>query len=124
MAYLDPTAGSARGAHGPDLVFTQAANVAALGALTSSAPAAVTSSAPAALTSAAATGGDAPTEAEYNALRTDVAALRTTLAAAQTDVVNLRATLLAVQADVAAMRTKVNATLSAATGTGKAMATA
>lgn len=37
--------------------------------------------APAALTSAAATGGDAPTEAEYNALRTDVANLRTTLAA-------------------------------------------
>ena len=33
----------------------------------------------AALTSSAATGGDAPTEAEYNALRTDVAALRTTL---------------------------------------------
>lgn len=31
----------------------------------------------AALTSAAATGGDAPTEAEYNALRTDVSNLRT-----------------------------------------------
>lgn len=31
----------------------------------------------AALTSAAATGGDAPTEAEYNALRTDVVNLRT-----------------------------------------------
>jgi hypothetical protein len=30
-----------------------------------------------ALTSAAATGGDAPTEAEYNALRTDVSNLRT-----------------------------------------------
>ena len=30
-----------------------------------------------ALTSAAATGGDAPTEAEYNALRTDVVNLRT-----------------------------------------------
>lgn len=29
------------------------------------------------LTSAAATGGEAPTEAEYNALRTDVSALRT-----------------------------------------------
>lgn len=33
----------------------------------------------AALTSAAATGGDAPTEAEYNALRTDVSNLRTTV---------------------------------------------
>ncbi len=32
-----------------------------------------------ALTSSAATGGDSPTEAEYNALRTDVAALRTKL---------------------------------------------
>lgn len=36
--------------------------------------------APAAMTSAAATGGDAPTEAEYNALRADVVALRTTVA--------------------------------------------
>src|SRR4051794_9968033 len=44
-----------------DLVSVQAAVVAA----------------PTALTSAAATGGDAPTEAEYNALRTDVANLRT-----------------------------------------------
>lgn len=34
---------------------------------------------PAALTSAAASGGDAPTEAEYNALRTDVSNLRTTV---------------------------------------------
>ena len=33
----------------------------------------------AAMTSAAATGGDAPTEAEYNALRTDVVNLRTTV---------------------------------------------
>ncbi|MFN2636902.1 MAG: hypothetical protein ABR585_07750 [Gemmatimonadaceae bacterium] len=38
----------------------------------------------AALTSAAATGGEAPTEAEYNALRVDVVALRTTVAALQT----------------------------------------
>lgn len=33
----------------------------------------------AALTSAAATGGEAPTEAEYNALRVDVVAVRTTV---------------------------------------------
>ncbi|TDD37888.1 hypothetical protein E1287_07475 [Actinomadura sp. KC06] len=33
----------------------------------------------AALTSSAASGGEAPTEAEYNALRTDVAAIRTTV---------------------------------------------
>lgn len=38
----------------------------------------------AALTSTAASGGDSPTEAEYNALRVDVAALRTTVAAMQT----------------------------------------
>ncbi len=33
----------------------------------------------AALTSSAATGGDSPTEAEHNALRADVVALRTTV---------------------------------------------
>ncbi|MFI6296852.1 hypothetical protein ACIBEJ_35045 [Nonomuraea sp. NPDC050790] len=38
----------------------------------------------AALTSAAATGGESPTEAEYNALRTDVSNLRTTVTALQT----------------------------------------
>jgi outer membrane murein-binding lipoprotein Lpp len=38
----------------------------------------------AALTSTAASGGDAPTEAEYNALRTDVSNLRATVAALQT----------------------------------------
>lgn len=37
----------------------------------------------AALTSAAASGGDAPTEAEHNALRVDVVAIRTTLLALQ-----------------------------------------
>lgn len=37
-----------------------------------------------ALTSSAITGGESPTEAEHNALRTDVAALRTALAALQT----------------------------------------
>lgn len=40
---------------------------------------AATVAAPTALTSSAATGGDAPTEAEYNALRTDVSNLRTTV---------------------------------------------
>ncbi len=47
-----------------DNVYTQGATVAA----------------PTALTSAAASGGEAPTEAEYNALRTDVSNLRTTVA--------------------------------------------
>lgn len=36
--------------------------------------------APAAMTQAAITGGEAPTEAEFNALRADVSALRTTVA--------------------------------------------
>lgn len=36
-----------------------------------------------AMTSAAATGGDAPTEAEHNAVRTDVVAIRATLLALQ-----------------------------------------
>ena len=36
--------------------------------------------APAAMTQAAITGGESPTEAEFNALRADVAALRTTVA--------------------------------------------
>lgn len=36
--------------------------------------------APAAMTQAAITGGEAPTEAEFNALRADMAALRTTVA--------------------------------------------
>lgn len=49
---------------------------------------AVTVAAPSALTSAAATGGDAPTEAEYNALRTDVSNLRTTVAALLTSLKN------------------------------------
>lgn len=54
---------SAAGA--PDAVYTQAAVVAA----------------PSALTSAAITGGESPTEAEHNAVRADVAALHTTVAA-------------------------------------------
>jgi hypothetical protein len=70
-------------------VAKQAAFVADQGALTGSAPAA--------LTSAALTGGESPTEAEHNALQADVAALRTTLAAAVVD--------------IAALRTKLNAAL-------------
>jgi hypothetical protein len=58
---------------------------------------ALTATAPSALTSTAASGGDAPTEAEYNALRTDVSNLRTTVAAAVVD--------------LAAARTKLNALL-------------
>ncbi len=41
---------------------------------------AATVAAPAAMTSAAITGGESPTEAEHNALRADVVALRTTVA--------------------------------------------
>lgn len=59
LADLTSAAGAA------DAVYTQAAVVAA----------------PSALTSAAITGGEAPTEAEHNAVQADVAALRTTVAA-------------------------------------------
>jgi hypothetical protein len=74
---------------GLDDIAAQAAAVADLGALTSSAPAA--------LTSAQITGGEAPTEAEYNQLQADAAAIRTTVAAVVTD--------------LATIRTKVNALL-------------
>jgi hypothetical protein len=126
-----------------DGVSTQAANVAAQGALTSAAPSAVGSAADGALTSSqnATTNASAPgvgyVQAEaastatlanalkvsYNALQVDVAALRTAYNLAQTDVVNLRATLLATQADLATTRTKVNAALAALTGAGKPMST-
>ena len=78
-----------------DQVVTQSANIAAIGALTSTAPAALT---------AVAAAGAAPTDAEFDALLADVTALRTTLAATQ--------------ADVATVRTKVNAILTALTGSG------
>lgn len=97
--------------------MTQAAAVADQGALTASAPAALTASAPAALTasapsaltSAQITGGEAPTEAEYNQLQADVAALRTTLAAVVVDLAALRTPLAATVTDVAAVRTPVAA---------------
>lgn len=56
MAYLDPSEGNARSMKQATAVTNAAA-----------------------LTSAVASGGDAPTEAEYNALRADVAALQTKL---------------------------------------------
>ncbi len=121
-----------------DTVSTQATNVPAQGALTSSAPSAVTSSAPAAVTSSApsavtssqnaTTNASAPgvtydqTEAastatlanalkvSYNAAQVDVAALRATLLAAQADIVALRATSLATQVDVVNLRATLLAT--------------
>lgn len=68
--------------------FAQAAAVADLGALTAAAPDAITS------TDAA---GATPTDAEFDALRADVVALRATVAATVTD--------------AAALRTKLNAAL-------------
>lgn len=78
-----------RGAYIGDL--PQGIHVADLGAATASAPAA--------MTQAAITGGEPPTEAEFNALRADVAALRGTVAALVTD--------------AAADRAKINAVLDA-----------
>jgi hypothetical protein len=72
-----------------DQVVTQGANVAA--------PSALTATAPAALTSAAITGGESPTEAEHNALRADVVALRTTVAALVTDITALRTTVASLE---------------------------
>lgn len=91
--------------------WTQAAAVADQGALTASAAGALTASAPAALTSAQLTGGESPTEAEHNALQADVAALRTTLAAAVVDLAAIRTATNAAVADLGTSRTKVNALL-------------
>ena len=60
---------------------------------------AATASAPAAMTQAAITGGESPTETEFNTLRADVVALRGTVAALVTD--------------AAANRAKINALLDA-----------
>lgn len=62
--------------------------------------AALTAAAPAALTSADASGGEAPTEAEYNALRADVVALHTQLTAAVADAVVARAKVNALLASL------------------------
>lgn len=94
------------------------ATVADQSALTTAAPAALTATAPAALTSANATGGDAPTEAEYNALRADVVALRTTLAAAVVDLAALRTPLAAAVVDLGAERTTVLALLASLRAAG------
>lgn len=58
MPYLDAAAGALREGTSADTV-----------------------AAPAAMTQAAITGGESPTEAEFNALRADVVALRATVAA-------------------------------------------
>lgn len=85
-----------------DEVYDQSAVVAA--------PAALTSVAPAALTSAQITGGQSPTEGEYNQAQADIAALRVTAAA--------------LVVDVAALRVTLAATLVALKGTGKPIASA
>lgn len=64
--------------------------------------AALTAAAPAALTSADATGGDAPTEAEHNALRADVVELHAELTAAVADAVTARTKLNALLASLRA----------------------
>lgn len=84
---------------GGDAVTTQGTDVANL--------AAATATAPVALTSVVAAGAN-PTKAEYDALRADVVALRTTLAA--------------VVVDLGAHATTINAIDTNLTGTGKALA--
>lgn len=73
----------------PGAQVAQAAAVADHGALTAAAPTA--------MTQAAITGGESPTEAEFNALRTDL--------------VNTRTALAAHLVDLASIRTKLNAAL-------------
>lgn len=123
MAYLDPGVGG----RATDYVFTQATNVAAHGAATSSAPAALTvgaaltdNSGGSANDTVQAIGGSytqaevannfADVVAKINALRADVTALRNTVAATVVD--------------IGTLVTKVNAILTAETGAGKAMASA
>lgn len=77
---------------------TQAAHIADAGDTTGN-PTALTASAPAALTSAQIAGGEPPTEAEFNALQADVAALRTTLAAVVADNVAMRAFIVTLETD-------------------------
>lgn len=64
-----------------DLTNTSSARLSGSGSLTSVDAAITAITAPAALTQAAITGGESPTEAEFNALRADVAMLRTWAAA-------------------------------------------
>jgi hypothetical protein len=85
-----------------DEVTTQGAVVAA--------PVALTAVATTAMTQAAITGGESPTEAEFNALRTDL--------------VNTRTTVTALLADITALRTKQAALITALTGEGKPLASA
>lgn len=112
LATLDSSAklASAQLPDGIAVVDTGAA-VADQAALTTSAPAALTTSAAAALTSAAATGGDSPTEAEYNALRVDLVEVRTKFNAAVVDLTEVRTQLAAAVVDLTAERTKMNALL-------------
>jgi len=87
---------------------TQSSNIPALGALTSAAPAALTS-----VQNATTAAVDlATSEALANALKANYNAL-------QTDVVAIRTAQGLIQADVAVIRTKINAILTALTGTGK-----
>jgi hypothetical protein len=124
MAYIDPVAGANRES-GADDVFTQAANVAALGALTASAPAALTVGA--ALTdNSGGTANDTVqdlgavyAEAEVANNFADVVAKLNALIA---DVTALRTNQAAIVTDQGTIRTKVNAILTAATGAGKPIA--
>jgi hypothetical protein len=94
-----------------DTVGTQAAFVAQVGALTSSAPTALTSS-----QNATATATDLATaQALANALKTSYNA-------AQVDIAALRTTLAAVQVDVATLRTALNSELTALQGVGRPQA--
>lgn len=92
--------------------FAQGAAVADQGALSASAAAALTATTPAALTSTTAAGAN-PTDDEYDALRADVSALRTVVAAVVVDLAAIRTAANAAITDAGTARTKLNALLAA-----------
>ena len=97
----------------PEGMGAQAEAVADQAALTAAAAAALTATAPAALTQAAITGGEAPTETEFNTLRADLVALRSTVAAIVVDITAIRTAANAAITDAGTARTKLNALLAA-----------
>jgi hypothetical protein len=113
-AYLQDLGATAGGSI---LVTAQGTHVAAMGALTSSAPAAVTSSQNA--TTIAVTPANASyTQADQTTIANLANALKISYNAAQVDIAALRTTLAAVQTDLATLRTLVNTELAALQITG------
>jgi hypothetical protein len=124
-----------------DEVSVQADNVAAIAALTTTAPAAVTAADPAALTATAIAAANATApgvgyvqaeaasaatlanelKLDYTALLADVTAIRTQFLLDLDDMIALRAKVATLVTDVGTVRTSVNTLITELTGTGKPM---